>query len=517
MISPAVAGVPGLLVSRVTRAPLRRRMSEVRTLRHRLVLEALVLGNQVERIHDALEQLRRLSELRLRLVRPTPEEVEQWLRDERFRVQDSGFYRPDPPQGPPPPLAYTWGASFREAPGVASRFFSLRDLGPDVRTLHDRLPGVAWFYYQDVGNASFCHPWADPVAAGIPPTFDWHQYAPFLATEPGVNPEGRVRWTPPTIDYGGEGLITIASIPVHQDGCFVGIWSIDVPLRTIHGSLPEEPMDGGQVDFLCDGEGNLITHPSLHTEVDKAKGAIYRKRLADMGGDFASLVPAELLRRHSGELRLRDAKRERLVCLFHSIEHMGWLLFTTFPEAGLTEEVQRRFHQAFEHISAGDLSHRLRPEEGHGMRGLAEDYNRMAEALQAGERQRSAERARADAMLRAVGRSAMDAIVCLDGRGRVLFWSRGAERVFGVSEQEMLGRTMEGLFTERFRESLWKGLQRMREVGTLPGVERTVGLEARRADGLPFKLELSLTQWVLEGQPHFTGVFREVFERKSWG
>jgi PAS domain S-box-containing protein len=492
-------------------------MSEVRTLRHRLVLEALVLGNQVERIHDALEQLRRLSELRLRLVRPTPEEVEQWLRAEGFRVQDSGFFRPDRPQAPLPPLAYTWGAAFREEPGVRSRFFSLRDMGPEVRTLHDRLPGVAWFYYQDVGNASFCHPWADPVEAGIPPTFDWLQYAPFLVTGPGVNPGGGVRWTPPTLDYGGEGLITTASIPVHQEGRFAGIWSIDVPLRSIHGSLPAEPMDGGQVDFLCDGEGTLITHPSLHTEVDKAKGAIYRKRLADIGGDFASLVPGELLRRHSGELRLRDAKRERLVCLFHGIESIGWLLFTTFPEAGLTEEVHRRFHQAFQHISAGDLSHRLRPEEGHGMRRLAEDYNRMAEALQAGERQRSAERARADAMLLAVGRSATEPIVCLDGRGRVLFWSRGAERVFGVREQEMLGRAFEELLPEGSRKPFWKGLQRMREVRALPGVARTVGLEARRSDGQPLELELSLTQWGLEGEPYFTGVFREVFERKAWG
>jgi PAS domain S-box-containing protein len=400
---------------------------------------------------------------------------------------------------------------------VRSRFFSLRDLGPDVRTLHDRLPGVAWFYYQDIGNASFIHPWADPTEAGIPPTFDWLQYAPILVTEPGVNPEGRIRWTPPTLDYGGEGLITTASIPVHQDGRFVGVWSIDVPLRSIHGSLPAEPSDGGQVDFLCDGEGTLITHPSLHAEVDKAKGAIYRKRLADIGGDFATLVPSELLRRHSGELRLRNGQRERLVCLFHCIESIGWLLFTTFPEAGLTEEVHRRFHQAFQHISAGDLSHRLRPEEGHGMRGLAEDYNRMAEALQAGERERGAERARAEAMLRAVSRSVSDAVVCLDGRGRVLFWSGGAERVFGVREQEMLGRPLEGILPVSSREAFWKGLQRMREVGALPGVERTVALEGRRGEGPPFPVELSLSQWMLEGQAHFTCVFREGRERKSWG
>ena len=66
--------------------------------------------------------------------------------------------------------------------------------------------------------------------------------------------------------------------------------------------------------------------------------------------------------------------------------------------------------------------------------------------------------------------SAIDyAIVAMDPDGRVTRWNAGAERILGWSEAEMLGRTVEALFTPEDRE------------GGRPATEMTLAIEVGRA------------------------------------
>lgn len=71
------------------------------------------------------------------------------------------------------------------------------------------------------------------------------------------------------------------------------------------------------------------------------------------------------------------------------------------------------------------------------------------------ERRQAEELARAnEARMRMVAESASDyAILTMDGAGRVTGWSRGAERLFGYTEEEMLGDTLERLFTPEDRDT----------------------------------------------------------------
>jgi two-component system CheB/CheR fusion protein len=70
-------------------------------------------------------------------------------------------------------------------------------------------------------------------------------------------------------------------------------------------------------------------------------------------------------------------------------------------------------------------------------------------------RRQAEELARAnEARMRMVAESTWDyAIVTLDGEGRTTSWNMGAERMFGYTEGEMLGRTLERLFTLEDREA----------------------------------------------------------------
>jgi PAS domain S-box-containing protein len=49
-------------------------------------------------------------------------------------------------------------------------------------------------------------------------------------------------------------------------------------------------------------------------------------------------------------------------------------------------------------------------------------------------------------------KSSGDAIIATDLKGRVTFWSQGAEQMFGYSSEEMIGRSIYDLYPEEFRE-----------------------------------------------------------------
>jgi PAS domain S-box-containing protein len=50
-----------------------------------------------------------------------------------------------------------------------------------------------------------------------------------------------------------------------------------------------------------------------------------------------------------------------------------------------------------------------------------------------------------------------DAIVYADARGAIRFWNRGATRIFGFSEEEALGASLDLIIPERLRARHWQG------------------------------------------------------------
>lgn len=116
--------------------------------------------------------------------------------------------------------------------------------------------------------------------------------------------------------------------------------------------------------------------------------------------------------------------------------------------------------------------------------------------------------------LRAVVESAKDAIISVDSQGCIVFWNSAAESVFGYPPGEILGRPLETIMPERFRVQHRHGMLRaLSQEGTLHG-GRTVELFALRKDGSEFPIELSLARWKSRGETFFTGIIRDVTDRK---
>jgi PAS domain S-box-containing protein len=115
---------------------------------------------------------------------------------------------------------------------------------------------------------------------------------------------------------------------------------------------------------------------------------------------------------------------------------------------------------------------------------------------------------------RSVTQSVNDAIISADAEGRIVFWNEAAAAIFGLDVDTAVGRELVELMPERYRDAHREGLRRMREGGESRVIGRTVELHGLRADGREFPLELSLGTWRLGEEAFYTGVIRDLTERR---
>ncbi|PYP50691.1 MAG: PAS domain-containing sensor histidine kinase [Gemmatimonadetes bacterium] len=132
------------------------------------------------------------------------------------------------------------------------------------------------------------------------------------------------------------------------------------------------------------------------------------------------------------------------------------------------------------------------------------------------------ERKRAEQALRAseerfriLAVTANDAILSADARGHITYFNPGAERIFGLTSDEVIDRPLTTLMPERFREAHRAGLARYVATGEARVIGKTVELAGRRKDGTEFPLELSLATWKHGSEVAFTAIIRDITARKE--
>lgn len=58
-----------------------------------------------------------------------------------------------------------------------------------------------------------------------------------------------------------------------------------------------------------------------------------------------------------------------------------------------------------------------------------------------------------------------DAIMVCDAAGAITLWNRAAERIFGFTEAEVLGQSLDLIIPQRQRQRHWDGYQKTMETG----------------------------------------------------
>ncbi len=115
---------------------------------------------------------------------------------------------------------------------------------------------------------------------------------------------------------------------------------------------------------------------------------------------------------------------------------------------------------------------------------------------------------------RSVAQTANDGIITVDSHGDIVFWNDAAEKTFGYSADEVMGKPLTVIMPQRFRKDHAAGLERVVSTGQSGIIGKTVDKIGYRKDGTEFPVELSLAGWKTEEGLFFTGIIRDVTERK---
>jgi diguanylate cyclase (GGDEF)-like protein/PAS domain S-box-containing protein len=87
------------------------------------------------------------------------------------------------------------------------------------------------------------------------------------------------------------------------------------------------------------------------------------------------------------------------------------------------------------------------------------------------------------------------ALMTIDGNGTVVFVNAACEALYGYRRSEMLGRNMDFIIPEPFREAHKAGLARIAAGGASKMAGRTVQITALRRDGTIIPIEFALSVW----------------------
>ena len=118
-----------------------------------------------------------------------------------------------------------------------------------------------------------------------------------------------------------------------------------------------------------------------------------------------------------------------------------------------------------------------------------------------------------EARWRAVIDSAVDGIIVIDAHGRVEAFNPAAERLFGYSSQEVLGRNVDMLMPSPYHEEHDAYLARYLATGRAKIIGSGREVQGLRKDGTTFPLHLSVGQITMDGERKFTGILHDLSTR----
>ena len=369
-------------------------MNEIEAIKWQLDTYHVMLAQQMDRLYNALEELQRTTLLHIKLDCPTDDDIDKWLQTEGFAVDDDGFYQSLPllsafKKGcvPEDAISFSWGYHLKQDPDVRQDMYRHRNIGPLLKHIRDRLGDIGWIYYQSVHNAALQYPYINQSQA-ITSDFDWSTYYTYISVSPENNPQRKIRWTPPNIDYASEGMIICVSIPVYHENVFIGLWSIDLPLKYLYRDFSFAKTFSDQIQFIANREGMLLLHEKLNAEIDQSRGRIFLHSISELGGQWTHLDMNAILTGRERVINITDAHGDEWLFCFKHMPHVEWILFSGLPRSSMEEAAAQRLKRAFSHVASGNYSHRIESSPTNSLTTLVDAFNEMNQRLSQAEKYR---------------------------------------------------------------------------------------------------------------------------------
>ncbi|GJL55481.1 MAG: hypothetical protein NPIRA02_26130 [Nitrospirales bacterium] len=112
--------------------------------------------------------------------------------------------------------------------------------------------------------------------------------------------------------------------------------------------------------------------------------------------------------------------------------------------------------------------------------------------------------------------SAMDAIITVDEKQRIVIFNAAAEKMFGRSVPQVIGTTIDQFIPSRFRKEHPQHIERF---GQTKVTNRRMGklgaISGLRSNGVEFPIEASISHVEVSGKRLFTVIIRDITERKQ--
>ena len=230
--------------------------------------------------------------------------------------------------------------------------------------------------------------------------------------------------------------------------------------------------------FILDPEGRVM---SWNPGAEHVKGYGTEEIL---GQYFACFYPQEDVERGKPEQILRIAANEGRA------EDEGW-------------RIRNDGSRFWAHV----VITALRDEDGR-LRGFSKVTRNASDRRQADEAiQRSV------GWLHSLIETTQDAVISIDRKGHVVLFNPAAERIFGYSKAEIQGQKVNVLMAEPYATEHDEYIARYERTGEARAIGRIRTVTARRKNGEPFPIELSVTEIAVDQDVHYAAFIRDISEK----
>jgi PAS domain S-box-containing protein len=122
---------------------------------------------------------------------------------------------------------------------------------------------------------------------------------------------------------------------------------------------------------------------------------------------------------------------------------------------------------------------------------------------------------KSEAKHRAIFNSAFDGVIAMDAVGKITDWNPQAEKIFGFSQDEAIGKLFSHLIMWRTPEdNSAKNLEDFFDFDQIKFLNQSIEVEALRRDGEIFPAQISISPVQVEGSHIFTAFISDISERR---
>lgn len=116
---------------------------------------------------------------------------------------------------------------------------------------------------------------------------------------------------------------------------------------------------------------------------------------------------------------------------------------------------------------------------------------------------------------RSLVKSANDAIITINQEGKIISWNNGATNIFGYKKNSVINKSLTLIIPKKYREAHTNSLQRVISTEKSRLIGKSIELIGLKKEGEEFPIELSLSSFKSGDQIFFTGIIRDISERKN--